>query len=103
MKKLIAAVGGAALMSLALLSTPAQAQARSHGPIVQVQYYVAPPPPRHYAPPPPPRYAHPGYYPHGPRYHPRHRHWERRHGMRDNDRDGVPNRYDRRPNNPYRY
>jgi hypothetical protein len=22
---------------------------------------------------------------------------------RDSDRDGVPNRYDRRPNNPYRY
>ena len=21
----------------------------------------------------------------------------------DRDRDGVPNRYDRRPNNPYRY
>ena len=23
-------------------------------------------------------------------------------GWRDNDRDGVPNRYDRRPNDPYR-
>ena len=23
-------------------------------------------------------------------------------GDRDRDRDGVPNRYDRRPNNPYR-
>jgi hypothetical protein len=23
-------------------------------------------------------------------------------GYRDNDRDGVPDRYDRRPNNPYR-
>lgn len=102
MKKLIAAVGGAALMSLAMLGAPAQAQ--PHGPIVQTQYYVAPPPPpRYYAPPPPPRYAHPGYYHDGPRYHPRHRHWERRHGWRDSDRDGVPNRYDRRPNNPYRY
>lgn len=29
----------------------------------------------------------------GPRYR----------GMRDYDRDGVPNRYDRRPHNPYRY
>lgn len=29
----------------------------------------------------------------------RHRHWR----QRDRDRDGVPNRYDRRPNNPYRY
>ena len=26
----------------------------------------------------------------------------RGHGY-DRDRDGVPNRYDRRPNNPYRY
>lgn len=102
MKKLIAAVGAAALMSLAMLGTPAQAQ--PHGPVVQVQYYVAPPPPpRYHRPPPPPRYAHPGYYHDGPRYHPRHRHWERRHGWRDSDRDGVPNRYDRRPNNPYRY
>ena len=24
-------------------------------------------------------------------------------GWRDRDGDGVPNRYDRRPNNPYRY
>ncbi|WP_164546765.1 MULTISPECIES: hypothetical protein [unclassified Variovorax] len=24
-------------------------------------------------------------------------------GDRDRDRDGVPNRYDRSPNNPYRY
>jgi len=24
-------------------------------------------------------------------------------GYRDRDRDGVPNRVDRRPNNPYRY
>lgn len=26
-----------------------------------------------------------------------------RHGWRDRDGDGVPNRYDRRPDNPYRY
>ena len=39
-------------------------------------------------------------------------HWERAHGHRgytqygprwDRDGDGVPNRYDARPNNPYRY
>jgi hypothetical protein len=37
--------------------------------------------------------------------HWREREWHRHHGraMRDNDRDGVPNRYDARPNNPYRY
>jgi hypothetical protein len=35
------------------------------------------------------------------------RHWNRGHhhgyGRRDSDGDGVPDRYDRRPNNPYRY
>lgn len=38
--------------------------------------------------------------------HPRPYYVERhhRHGYRhDRDRDGVPNRYDRRPNNPHRY
>jgi len=34
-------------------------------------------------------------------------HWERQHGYAprrwDLDGDGVPNRYDARPNNPYRY
>jgi len=31
--------------------------------------------------------------------------WHHRHGSRhwDSDGDGVPDRYDRRPNNPYRY
>lgn len=102
MRKLIAAVGATALLSLAALSAPAQAQ--PHLPIIQTQVYVAPPPARRYYAPPPPRYVHPGYYNHGPRYRPPPRHWERRHGARrDNDGDGVPNRYDRRPNNPYRY
>jgi len=32
-----------------------------------------------------------------PRHHYRRGHW------RDHDRDGVPNRYDRAPHNPYRY
>ncbi|WP_019142472.1 hypothetical protein [Noviherbaspirillum massiliense] len=32
------------------------------------------------------------------------RHWRGAHPARfDRDGDGVPNRYDRRPNNPYRY
>ena len=36
-----------------------------------------------------------------------HRDWDRNRGMgapgwRDNDHDGVPNRYDEHPNNPYR-
>ncbi|MBO9514040.1 MAG: hypothetical protein J7549_07980 [Variovorax sp.] len=48
---------------------------------VAVPYDAGPPPRAHYdrPPPPPPR------------------------AMRDDDRDGVPNRYDRRPDNPYRY
>lgn len=33
----------------------------------------------------------------------RERDWRERRMYRDHDGDGVPNRYDRRPNNPYRY
>ncbi len=99
MKKLTFAFGAAALLSLAALSAPAQAQ--TGGSFIQAQVYVVPPPPprRHYAPPPPPRYYGP------PRhYHGSDRYYRdgRRHGRRDSDGDGVPNRYDRRPNNPYR-
>jgi hypothetical protein len=104
MKKLTFAIAAAALMSLAALSAPAQAQ--TGGRFIQAQVYVVPEPPpprRYYAPPPPPRHYHPGYYRDGRHYD---RRWDdRRHygGRRDNDGDGVPNRYDRRPNNPYRY
>jgi hypothetical protein len=42
------------------------------------------------------------YYDNGHRQH-RHRHHNRGWGHRDRDHDGVPNRFDRRPNNPYRY
>lgn len=100
MKKLtFTAVLSATLASLTMLATPAQAHDhRGH------------------------RYdGHPGYYhPHAERQARAYRHAQReyhrqlqwqqrqawrahRHGMRDYDRDGVPNRYDRRPNNPYRY
>ena len=106
MKKLSFAIGAAALLSLATLGIPAQAQ--TGGRFIQAQVYVVPappPPPRHYyAPPPPPRhYYGPGYY-RGPDRH-YGRRWDDRprYGRRDNDGDGVPNRYDRRPNNPYRY
>jgi len=106
-KKLTFAIGAAALLSLATLSIPAQAQ--TGGRFIQTQVYVvpAPPPPRrHYYAPPPPRYYHaPRYYRGHDRYYDHGRRWDdRRHsGGRDNDHDGVPNRYDRRPNNPYRY
>jgi hypothetical protein len=98
-KKLTFAIGAAALLSLAALSAPAQAQ--TGGSFIQAQVYVVPPPPprRHYAPPPPPRYYGPPRHYHGPdRYY----RDGRRYGRRDSDGDGVPNRYDRRPNNPYR-
>ncbi len=97
MKKMSLAVGTAALLALAALSAPVQAQHYDHRPIVRP--HVLPPPP-----PPPRHFVRPGY---DHRYDRRHdhrrydRHGPRR-GMRDSDRDGVPNRYDRRPNNPYR-
>jgi hypothetical protein len=89
MKKLSLALAAAALLSLAALSAPAQAQPHlgDHGyrPHVVV---VPPPPPRHVVR-------------HG--YEHRHdRHAGYRHARRDGDRDGVPDRYDRRPHNPYR-
>jgi hypothetical protein len=45
----------------------------------------------------------PVYYAPQPYYGDRHHHKHHQHYRHDNDRDGVPNRYDRRPNNPYRY
>lgn len=107
---------------------PAQAQIPVPGPYYGGPVYAAPPP--RYEPIPNPR---PGYHwrpghwnPHGSRHvwiagtwvvqpgyqpgyvEPGYRgSWEERrryrHGHRDSDGDGVPNRYDRRPDNPYRY
>jgi hypothetical protein len=79
--------------------------------------YVAPapygPPPRYLGPPayvqPAPVYVQPGpvYVQPRPVYREewREREWRHRHGggRWDHDGDGVPDRYDRRPNNPYRY
>jgi len=99
MKKMSLAIGTAALLALAALSAPAQAQHYDHRPDYRPRVVVVP------APPPPPRYVvRPGY---DHRYDHRHDHRrydrrDHRRGMRDNDRDGVPNRYDSRPNNPYR-
>ncbi|RZI95357.1 MAG: hypothetical protein EOP78_06795 [Variovorax sp.] len=104
MKKLTFAIAAAALLSLASFGTSAQAQPA--GRFIQAQVYVVP------APPPPPgyyRHAEPRRYYGPPPRHYRHdrrwddrRHWDHRAGRRDRDRDGVPNRYDRAPNNPYR-
>jgi hypothetical protein len=43
----------------------------------------------------------PGYYYEPVRWEHRGGHYYRSGGWRDNDRDGVPNRYDNAPNNPY--
>lgn len=45
-------------------------------------------------------YTQPTWVNHGGRYHLYRGAWAR--GGRDRDHDGVPNRYDRRPNNPHR-
>lgn len=43
-----------------------------------------------------------GYYYAPPRWVERHGYWHHERGYWDRDRDGVPNRYDRFPHNPYR-
>ncbi|RZL88999.1 MAG: hypothetical protein EOP82_21140 [Variovorax sp.] len=89
MKKILSAIGTAAVVALAALSSPVQAQPhhgdRGYRPHVVV---VPPPPPRHVTR-------------HG--YDQRHdRRGDYHHVRWDSDRDGVPDRYDRRPHNPYR-
>ncbi|WP_295537503.1 hypothetical protein [uncultured Pseudacidovorax sp.] len=114
MNRLTMAISAGAV-ALAGLAVPALAQAG--GPTIQAQVYLGtPPPPVRYVPapvyypPPPPRYygPPPAYYGPPPRhYGPPPRHYHRpphhRRGWGDADRDGVPNRYDSRPHNPYRY
>ncbi|MEJ8846154.1 hypothetical protein [Variovorax rhizosphaerae] len=109
MKKLTFAVAAAALVSLGAVGTVAQAQ-----PHVNAQIYLGAPPPV-YVSPPQPVYVRPAPVYYGPPPPPQHRfydhdrarRWDERHGhghyRRDRDGDGVPNRYDRQPNNPYRY
>ena len=96
MKQMFLAAGTVALLALGALSTPAGAQPRHDRPQVIV---VQPPPPTYRVAPPRhgPRYDH--------RYDHRHDHRHDRRGYRrarDHDRDGVPDRHDRFPNNPYR-
>lgn len=99
MKKICFAIGTSALIALGAMTAPAHADQRSAQRYPHHRAIVVPAPPaphfNHYRGP---RW-------HGDRHHYRSdtRRYYRRHGMRDNDRDGVPNRYDRRPNNPYRY
>lgn len=130
MKKTVLAAT-AAIALLGAFALPAQAQF-----VTQVQFYGAPPPPRHEVMPGPrpghqwvpghwePRgsrhawvagfwvpdrrgyaYAQPEWRERDGRWHMDQGRWERherREGRRDYDRDGVPDRFDRQPANPYR-
>jgi hypothetical protein len=123
-KQLSAAIAAAiAIVGFTSLAAPETSEARVYA---DIAIQVAPPPLR-YEPVPPPRVGYvwvPGYWNwhhhrhvwvggtwvrarHGYAYYP-HR-WEQRgdrwyleRGYWDRDGDGVPNRYDRYPNNPYR-
>ena len=116
MKKLTFAIGTAALLSLAALSAPAQAQ--TGGRFIQAQVYVVPAPRsgfvwipgfwdwrynrHHWVAGHWVRHR-PGYVYEPTRWHHRDgRYYYHRAGWRDSDRDGVPNRYDRRPYDPSR-
>lgn len=113
-------------------ATPAQAQPAQPGVVLTQagphgRAIPAPPPPRHEAVPRArrgqvwsPGYwdwrgrryvwvpgtwvkARPGYRYREPHWVERDGHWELRRGGWDRDGDGVPNRHDSRPNNPYRH
>lgn len=121
-KHLAAAAGLIACTTLMMAATPALARVDVDlnigipGPVYMHPAPMYAPPPV-YAPPrpvyvqPAPVYVQPApvYVQPRPVYVERQwreRDWHHRHhgrGMRDTDRDGVPNRYDARPNNPYRY
>jgi len=102
-----AALGGLALMGL--LASPAHAQSDVQWSVrIGSPGYRSTPPPAVYVEAPPPIYRPVRPYP-DVRWvpvetcrHPRHRD-ERRWEYRDRDRDGVPDRWDRRPRDPWRY
>lgn len=110
MKKLsLTTLFGAALVSLTMLSTPAQAHNdHRNGHWAQHHSHHGHPHARHG------HRAERHHHAHRRAQFERERHaqWQHRHHRQaqrhapvryDRDRDGVPNRYDRRPNNPYRY
>ena len=115
-------------ISLALLSCTVLVPAAS---AAQITVQVGPPPPARYEAAPAPRRgmvwspghwewrhqryawapgrwikARPGYVYQQPAWREHHGRWNQEGGhwrRKDRDGDGVPNRYDSRPNNPYRY
>lgn len=119
-KSLFALTGLAACATLVFAAAPAMARVNVDVHIgVPGGYYVQPAPvyvqpapvyvhPRPVYVNPQPVYVHPApvYVQPAPlavdRY-PSHRHHHAPYGYRDRDGDGVPNRWDRRPENPYRH
>ena len=104
MKKIMTVSAGI-LAATVLMFSAAPAMAR-----VDVGVNIGIPGPVFYAPEPvyvqprPVYYApRPVYYAPQPYYGNGHHHKHGHHYRHDNDRDGVPNSYDHRPNNPYRY
>ena len=96
----------AAAVALAGLLAASAAQARSDVFVsigVQVPFGYVQPAPVYVQPAPVYVQPHPVYVQPQPVYYGSHRHHGRRGHWRDHDRDGVPNRYDRAPHNPYRY
>jgi len=114
-------IGAASLLSVGAVAVPTAAQAQ---PVITIQ--GPPPPPRSERVPPPRRgyvwapghyewrggrhvwvrgmyvRARPGYAYRPPEWRENNGRWEYNRGRWDRDGDGVPNRHDRRPNNPYR-
>jgi len=105
-----AALGGLALASAAHARTDVSVSigVPIYGYAQPAPVYVQPRPvyvqPRPVYVQPAPVYGHrPVYVQPQPVYYGGHRHWNQRHGAwGDADRDGVANRYDRAPHNPYR-
>lgn len=100
MKKILGISAGILAGALLLAAAPAMARVDVDVHLgVPAPIYVGPAPvyvaPRQVYVAPRPVYVHPHRY-----YHHHKRHMRSR---GDYDRDGVPNRFDRRPSNPYRY
>lgn len=96
----------AAAVAFAGLAAASTAHARSDVFLsigVQVPFGYVQPAPVYVQPQPVYVQPHPIYVQPQPVYYGAPRHHGRRGHWRDHDRDGVPNRYDRAPHNPYRY
>jgi hypothetical protein len=102
MKKLIA-ISASLFAGAVMMFAAAPAMARVDVDVnVGVPGYYAAPQPVYVQPRPVYVQPRPVYYDRYDRYDRHHRHGHYRNYRHDRDHDGVPNRYDRRPDNPYR-